>query len=108
MCDIATEIERTAPHESIRRSVRASRARVIIDHPAAWFWEVGWTLPAYPVTKGPPARLVVWGASRGKSLREAFAVARAGITVPAQPYITPAIAKVLSQVGATFRSIWRV
>lgn len=102
MVDIGDEIRRRAPHPSIASSVVVQRSQVKIFHPAAWFWEKGINMS----WQGPPAGLVAWAKSRGKTLQEAFAVARAGVNIPASPYIEPAIAGAVSNVSRRIREIW--
>lgn len=102
MVDIGDEIRRRAPHPSIADTVIVQRSQVKIFHPAAWFWERGVSMS----WRGPPAGLVEWARAHGKNLREAFAVARAGINIPASPYIEPSVAAGLARVSTRFREIW--
>jgi hypothetical protein len=98
---IGAGIRARAPHPHIAEAVVVTRTAVRIDHRAAWFWETGVARHIPPV--GP---IIEWAESVGKTAREAYAVARAGVQLPARPYIGPAIRDVMHLIPAKLRELW--
>lgn len=97
----ADGIRQRAPHPNIADAVRTDADAVHVDHRAAWFWEVGTSLHMPPV--GP---MIDWALSVGKTRREAYAVARAGVQLPRTPYIAPSVKAALRGIPASVRAMW--
>lgn len=101
--EMAEQMRERAPTDSIKAAIRHSDtpAQIRIDHPAARFWETGVERHMPPVSA-----IIPWALSIGKTIREAYAVARAGVSLPRRPYIQPAVKRVMKTVPKRFRDIW--